>query len=530
MKIDNKIIRAVLRQIDQDLSNRAVARHLGISPTTVAKIRRLCYGCIVDIDELLTVSDIEIRRLLGLEKAYNPHKINPVKPHPDWTYIDKEMTRPDMTLELLWQEFKKTHPDGIGYSQFCEQYRKYKKTVRPSKKQVYKAGDMVQVDFCGRTVPIYDEKAGKIKINTQIFVAVLPASGYIYCTAVASQKIDDWQLCHIRMFEFFGGAPLKLVTDNLKSAVISNNKIGIRLNASYSELADHYSIIILPSRPRRPQDKSMAELAVRIVQMGILAKLRNRKFFDLDELNQVLKEELVILNTKTTKRYPESRYVCFTKTDEPFLNPLPAAPYEVCHWTYGLKISKFYTITTGDSNYSVPYQFIGQRVDAKVTGNKVLIYLNRELIAEHPCITSGNSILSEHMPRNHQLQDEIQPERLMAWAKSIGSQASVVIQKLLNNKTGYANNLRKLNQLKRYLLEHKVPNIQIEQGFDYVQRLNICAVDRIISVFKNKVYQKNEHLLMPSIEELDVVFAPKQPHENIRGSSYYANELNQIAI
>lgn len=80
------------------------------------------------------------------------------------------------------------------------------------------------------------------------------------------------------------------------------------------------------------------------------------------------------------------------------------------------------------------------------------------------------------------------------------------------------------------MLEHKVPNIQIEQGFDYVQRLNICAVDRIISVFKNKVYQKNEHLLMPSMEELDVVFAPKQPHENIRGSSYYANELNQIAI
>lgn len=81
MKIDNKIIRATIRQIDQDLSNRAVARHLGISPTTVAKIRKLYSGCIVDIDELLTVSDIEMRRLLGLEKAYNPHKINPVKPH-----------------------------------------------------------------------------------------------------------------------------------------------------------------------------------------------------------------------------------------------------------------------------------------------------------------------------------------------------------------------------------------------------------------------------------------------------------------
>lgn len=104
-----------------------------------------------------------------------------------------------------------------------------------------------------------------------------------------------------------------------------------------------------------------------------------------------------------------------------------------------------------------------------------------------------------------------------------------MVQKIVQSKSGYANNLKKLNQLKRYLLEHKVPNMQIEQGFDYVQRLNICAVDRIISVFKNKVYQKTEHLIMPSIKDLDVVFTSNQLHENIRGSNYYANEIDQIA-
>lgn len=440
------------------------------------------------------------------------------------------MSRPNVTLELLWQEFKAVHPDGIGYSQFCEVYRKYKKTVRPSKRQTYKAGGMVQVDFCGQTMPIYNEQTGQVATNAQIFVSILPASGYIFCTAVASQRVDDWQMRHIRMFDYFGGVPQKLITDNLKSAVISNNKTGVHLNASYSELADHYNIIIFPSRPRKPQDKSMAELAVRIVQMGILAKLRNRKFFHLDELNDMLTQELVILNTKTTKRYPESRYSCFSKTDQQFLNPLPSRGYEVCQWTYHLKVSEFYTVTLEGVGYSVPYQFIGQYVDAKMTDRTIDLYLNRELIASHARIPSGNSILNEHMPRNHQLQDEMQPDRLVAWAQSIGVQTNFVIQKTLSNKSGYANNLKKINQLKRYLFENKVPALQIEQGFDYVQKLNINAIDRIFSVFKNKVYQKNNHLIVPTMEELDVVFSKNQKHENIRGSSYYANQYNTISI
>ena len=148
-------------------------------------------------------------------------------------------------------------------------------------------------------------------------------------------------------------------------------------------------------------------------------------------------------------------------------------------------------ITLEHASYFVPYQFIGQRVDVKLTDNKltdnkVLVYLHRELIAEHQHITTGSSILHEHMPRNHQLQDEMQPDKLLAWAQNIGKQTAHMVQKIMQNKSGYAHNLKKLNQLKRYLLEHKVPNMQIEQGFDYVQRLNICAVDRIISVFKIK--------------------------------------------
>ena len=94
--------RAALRQIDQGLSNRAIACHLSIAPTTVAKIRKLNQNCMLSIDKILAANDIEVRRLLGLAKVYNPYKIKSIKAHPDWRYIDKEMSRPDMAFELLW--------------------------------------------------------------------------------------------------------------------------------------------------------------------------------------------------------------------------------------------------------------------------------------------------------------------------------------------------------------------------------------------------------------------------------------------
>ena len=84
-------------------------------------------------------------------------------------------------------------------------------------------------------------------------------------------------------------------------------------------------------------------------------------------------------------------------------------------------------ITLEHVSYSIPYQFIGQRVDVKLTDNKVSVYLHCELIAEHQHIATGGSILHEHMPRNHQLQDEMQPDKLLSWAQNIGKQTAHMV-------------------------------------------------------------------------------------------------------
>lgn len=209
------------------------------------------------------------------------------KPEPVWDDIYDEMKKRDMTLELLWQEYRIDNPEGLSYSQFARKYRAWRKTNRLSMKQTYKHGEQVLVDFCGRTMPIQNPQTGEIK-QVQVFVAVLGSSGYIFAFAVESQKISDWLRCHIAMFYYFASIPQEVVTDNLKSVVITNNKQNLSLNQSYVELARYYNFAIVPTRPRHPKDKGIAEVSVQIVQRGILAKLRHCTFFSIAELNEAI--------------------------------------------------------------------------------------------------------------------------------------------------------------------------------------------------------------------------------------------------
>lgn len=109
------------------------------------------------------------------------------------------------------------------------------------------------------------------------------ASGYLFTTAV-----EDWLKAHERMLAHLGGVPRYVVPDNLKAGVLKHDRQALILNPAYMEFAEHYDFIVLPARPRKPMDKSMAEIGVQIVQRWILARLRHQVFFSLDELNAAL--------------------------------------------------------------------------------------------------------------------------------------------------------------------------------------------------------------------------------------------------
>ena len=507
-------IRQILNCMSKNMSNRKIARAVEVSPTTVGKVKKLVEDISLNINQLDKLDDLQLKEKLSINEK--PVPVNK-KPQPDWVYVYKELQKRDITLELLWQEYCEAHKEeSLSYSRFCALFKEYTNSLAISKRMIHKAGESIQVDFGGRNVEIYQDNGEVLK--AQVFVAVLPASGYIFAYAVPSQQIRHWLECHVQMFKFYGGVPDQIITDNLKSAVIKNTRNELVLNASYKELCEHYDCIIMPARPKKPQDKGLVESCVKVVQNQILAQFRNRKFFSVKELNDAIRPKLDELNRKVTKTYPNGRYADYLEIDYPALSPLPEHDFEICNWRYDVKVNKFYVIKVDDCEYSVPYTYINQKVDVRYTDNLVEVYFQRQCIATHAKNNkTKHSIKKEHMPPQHRLLGELDADGLLDWAKSIDESLAIIFEENLSSRGGRANAIRRLQAFKKWLIEHR-DDYDILAGCEYAVCLNIHSIERIKSILKHKTYQR-----------LDTHKASRffNNHSNIRGSKYYKLSYKQ---
>ena len=220
-------------------------------------------------------------------------------------------------------------------------------------RQHFRAGQMLLVDFCGKTMQIHDITNDKVR-NVQIFVAVLGASSLIIVIAVETQQTHDWLKCFTATFGRLGGIPKEIITDNLKAAVIKTGRNGTVFNKTFEQFADYHNFAILNTRPRTPKDKGLAEVSVQIIQRSVLVKLRDRKFFSLDELQKALDVEVDKINRAITKRFPESRWDRFQRFEKRELLALPAHPYPFSKWIFQQTVSEFYQFTVDENIYSVP--------------------------------------------------------------------------------------------------------------------------------------------------------------------------------
>ena len=168
------------------------------------------------------------------------------------------MKRPGVNLSILWEEYDAVHPQGYGYSRFCELYRDFERRLSPTMRQTHVAGHKAFVDYSGKKVPIADPLTGEVRM-AEIFVAVLGASNLTYAEATWTQTLPDWIGAHVRMFRFWGSAPRLLVPDNLKSGVNKSSFYDPEVNRTYGRMAAHYKVGILPARPRKPKDKAAVE-------------------------------------------------------------------------------------------------------------------------------------------------------------------------------------------------------------------------------------------------------------------------------
>lgn len=127
------------------------------------------------------------------------------------------------------------------------------------------------------------------------------------------------------------GVARMIQCDNLKTGVEKHGHQEIILNRAYQELAEHYATAIVPARVRAPKDKAAVEGTVGIISTYIIAALRNRQFFSLQELNEAVWDRLESFNHKPFQKRDGSRATAFTE-EQPFLRPLPAHPYELAIW------------------------------------------------------------------------------------------------------------------------------------------------------------------------------------------------------
>ena len=289
----------------------------------------------------------------------------PSRPLPDLARLYEELRRPGVTLQLLWVEYLRDHPDGYRYTQFCEHYHRFARKLSPAMRQVHRAGEKGFIDFAGQKPWVVDRRTGEA-IAGELFVGALGASSFTYAEAVPSQQMPHWIAAHVRMFEFFGGVPGILVPDCLKGAVTSPCRYEPTINRTYQDLATHYGTAVIPARPHHPRDKPKVEAAVLVAERWILAALRNRTFFSFAEMNEAIRERLEGLNNRTMKHLGASRRELYERLDRPALRGLPPNRYEMAEWK-GCTVNIDYHVEVGHNYYSVPHQLVGERVEARAT-------------------------------------------------------------------------------------------------------------------------------------------------------------------
>jgi transposase len=437
---------------------------------------------------------------------------------PDMNYLHKEMKlrkKTKVTLQLLWEEYKGDNPDGYEYTQFRLHYSRFKQTLNPSMRQTHLAGEKVFVDYSGLTMPIHKQRTGEVE-KAQIFVGVLGASGYTFIHATPSQTQEDFIYSHVQMYSFFGGVPRVVVPDNLKSAIISNNKNGIVVNESYADLNRHYSIAIEPARPRKPKDKPKAEQGVQAIQRYILARFRHHKFFSVDELNEALAQLLDRYNEKIIKHLQKSRAELFKEIDLPYLNSLPMNRYVYKQFKIA-RVNQDYHITLEKCNYSVPFKYIKEEVEVRYSTQSVYIYHKHKLIATHPRLRRAgeNSTLHEHMPNDHQyINEKMNPDRLRSWAKNIGEYSSVFVEDVFAEVEHNPQAYRKISAV--LSLAKLYGNTELELALMYAVKMRTITTKSIKSILDKKLYLA---------KSANNTFQGKQSlfdtHTNIRGADEY---------
>ena len=500
-------IRDVLRLLSQGHSQRAISKSLGVSRKSVSEyiLRATSAGLTWPIDP--KINDQELGSMLF------PHAIVGAKhtPKPNWEIVFEDMKKKGSTIEALHEDYLQEHPDGMSYSNFCTNFRAYKKTLNKSMKQVHKTGEKVFVDFSGPTMHFIDRLTGERK-DVQIFVGVLGASYYLYAKAVMNQKIDSWLDAHASMFDHFGGVPEMVVCDNLKAAVTKASRNNPEIHPSYLDFANHYNTIVFPAKPYSPQEKSKAEGGVLIFQRWVMFKLRKITFYSLNELNNAISVLVAKANQRKFQKLAGSRYSKFIEMEKPALKPLNQERY-VYKRFIKKRVALDYHIDFEGHFYSVPHVLVTKEVEIVISSSTIEIIFAGSRVASHArSYSEGKTTIEEHMIPAHRFYAKWDMDAQLDWALSIGQYTHQYLQTLLTSAKNHDVAFRISNSIKQLVNEYDAQKLEL--SCQRAIEIGASNSTNLRHILKNRLYN-NTSITNTEISQADF------DHQNIRGQKYY---------
>ncbi len=421
-------LRDLIYRLRAGESERHIATDLGISRPTVHKYKEWAerHGY-VDATQPLPELAVLVAALGQAPRP--PQMTSSLTPYGETI---KQLLTEGVEMTAIWQRLRENH----GYRGSYSAVRRFVRRLRPGEPTAVvrvqtEPGEEMQVDF-GAVGLLFDPASGR-KRPAYVFVATLGYSRHQYAELVFDQKIPTWLALHRRAFESFGGAPHRVVPDNLKAAVLTCLVHDPVLGEAYRRMALHYGFLISPTRPRTPQHKGKVESGVHYVQRNFMA---GQDFVDLDSANVRLK--VWVREVAGTREHGTTRQAplrLFLDHEQARLQPLPATAFTL-RQIKPVKVHSDCHVTLDGSYYSVPYRYIGRQLDACVSDHLVELYDGVDLVAAHVRSTASGQwqTRTEDYPAEKAAYLVQTPSYCRRWAAKIGSSTLQAVETLLADK------------------------------------------------------------------------------------------------
>ena len=452
------------------LSTRQIGAALGISKSTVSEIASYARVAGVDWATAQSLNDDELQaRLYKPPVARESRQLEP-----DHAHIHRELCRPGVTLQLLWEEYQQQHSgQAYKYSAFCEKYKAWARRLQRSMRQTHTGGDKLFVDYAGQTVPVVDADTGEIR-PAQVFVAVLGASNYTYACATASQKATDWAASIIATLEFIGGVPRLLVPDQPRALMARPDRYEPTAHRLLEELSAHYS---------------------------------------LAELNRAIAALLVDLNQRAFKKLPGNRTSAFAELDRPALRPLPPVRMPIARFKPA-RVNIDYHVELDGDYYSVPHALVGEPVELRITAGTVEVLHGGKRVAAHALNPrrGAHTTTPEHMPASHRAHLQWTPAKLIAWGERVGAATASVVRWQMEHRQHPEQGYRSCLGLMRLGREYGAD--RLEAACARAQSIRSPSYKSIASILGCGLDQRPLDAPMAAQASLPL-------HENVRGPGYY---------